>query len=59
MIKEAEAKKHAERLVRLTLMDGTVVKGYLFVPGYQGLRIQVRGVRRGYFFSEIRSAEDQ
>ncbi len=58
MITEVEAKEHGERMVRLVLMDGTVIKGYLFAPGYQGLRIQVRGVRREYRFSEIRSVED-
>jgi hypothetical protein len=59
MISEAEAKEHADRLVRLTLMDGTVVEGYLFTPGYSGVRIQVRGVDRPYRFSQIRSVEDQ
>jgi len=57
VITEAEAQALAEQRVTLTLMDGTEVTGYLFTPGYQGLRIQVDGVTRTYVFSEIRSVE--
>lgn len=57
MITEADAQRYAGQKVQLTLMDDTVVRGYLFTPGYQGLRIQVDGVRRSYWFSEIKQVE--
>jgi hypothetical protein len=57
VITQEQAAEAAGGDVRLTLADGTELEGYLFPPGYQGVRIMVQGIAHRYYFSEIKSVE--